>query len=87
MAVSSGQVLVGTVPMQIDGMSTNPIKLHIHNMDNTRAVFIGNGNVSITNGLALEKLDSIEIILNPGESLYAISEIGTHQISFLRQTL
>jgi hypothetical protein len=87
MAVSSGQTLIGTVPVQIDGMSTNPTKLHIHNMDNTRALFIGNGNVSITTGLALQKLDSLKIILNPGESIYAISEIGTHQISWLRQTL
>jgi hypothetical protein len=87
MAVSSGQVLVGTVPVQIDGMSTNPTKIHIHNMDNTRNIYLGNGDVSITNGLALLKLDSLEIILNPGESIYVVSEIGAHQISWLRQTL
>lgn len=86
MAITSGQQLIGTVPQLVDGISPNPSRLHIHNMDNTRAVFIGNENVSITTGLELQKLDSLELMMNPGESLYAISEIGTHTISWLRQT-
>lgn len=87
MAISTGQVLVNQVPIQIDGISTNPSRLHIHNMDNTKTLFIGNGDVSIANGLGIEKLDSIEITLNPGESLYAISETGSHLVTWLRQTL
>lgn len=86
MAITSGQQVIGTVAQLVDGISPNPSRLHIHNMDNTKLLFIGNSDVSITNGLGLEKLDSIELILNPGESLYAISETGTHMISWLRQT-
>lgn len=55
-------------------------------MDNTKLLFIGNGSVTITNGLALQKLDSVELTLNAGESLYAVSESGSHLISWLRQT-
>ena len=87
MAISTGQQLIGTVATLVDGISTNPTKLHVHNMDNTKVLFLGNGTVTISNGLALQKLDSIELILNPGESLYAISETGTHLISWLRQTM
>ena len=87
MAISTGHVLVGTIPIQIDGVSTNPSYLHIHNMDNTKVLFIGNGDVSVTNGLGVQKLDSVEITLNPGESLYAISETGSHLVTWLRQTL
>lgn len=86
MAISTGHVLVGTTPVQIDGQSPNPSRLHIHNMDNTKILFIGNGEVSITNGLGLEKLDSVEITLNPGEALYAVSETGSHLVTWLRQT-
>ena len=86
MAISTGHVLVGTIPTQIDGQSPNPSRLHIHNMDNTKILFIGNGDVSITNGLGLEKLDSVEITLNPGEALYAVSETGSHLVTWLRQT-
>lgn len=87
MAVSSGQILVSTTATIIDGISTNPTRLHIHNMDNTKVLFIGNKDVTITTGLGLEKLDSLELIVHPGESIYAISETGTHLVSWLRQTL
>jgi hypothetical protein len=55
-------------------------------MDNTKVLYIGNGDVSITTGLGLEKLDSLEITLNPGEALYAVSETGSHLVTWLRQT-
>jgi hypothetical protein len=85
-AITSGQQTIGTTAVLVDGISPNPSRLHIHNMDNTKLVFIGNGSVTIGNGLALQKLDSVELVLNPGESLYAVSESGSHLISWLRQT-
>lgn len=86
MAITSGQITVGTSAVQIDGCSANPSSIHIHNNDNTNDLFLGNGSVTTSNGLRLQKLDSIEIILNPGESLYAISAGGSHAASWLRQT-
>jgi hypothetical protein len=87
MAITSGQLTVGTTRTIVDGVSVNPSRLHIHNMENTKVLFLGNDGVTIANGLGLQKLDSIELIMNPGESLYAISETGSHLISWLRQTL
>lgn len=87
MALTSGQVTVGLTATQIDGQSPNPIVLHISNNDNTAAVFIGDGNVQVLGGLRLEKLERITITLNPGESLYAVSEKTGHVLSYLRQTL
>ena len=86
MAITSGQTTVGTSPTQIDGSSANPSRLHVHNQDNTNAVFLGNISVTTSTGLQLLKLDSIELELNPGEALYAISAGGSHTVSFLRQT-
>jgi hypothetical protein len=86
MAITSGQQTIGTTRQLVDGISANPSRLHIHNMDNTKTLYIGNNSVTISNGLALQKLDSVELTLNAGESLYAISETGTHTISWLRQT-
>jgi hypothetical protein len=86
MAITSGQTTVGTTPIGINGSSSNPSRLHVHNNDNTKTLFLGGSNVSITNGLALQKLDSIELTLNAGEALYAISASGDHIVSWLRQT-
>jgi hypothetical protein len=85
-AITSGQQLIGTTRQLVDGISPNPSRLHIHNLDNTKVLFLGNDSVSTTNGFAIQKLESMELILNAGESVYAISETGTHLISWLRQT-
>jgi len=86
--ISSGQVTVGTAdPVQIDGNSVNWTRLTIHNNDNTKVLFLGGPNVTTSNGLKLLKEETIQIDLSPNESVYAISDSGTHVISFLRQTV
>jgi len=85
MAISTGQVTVGTTPVQIDGTSPNVFRLHIHNMDSTDTVFIGNGNVSISNGLGLPKNDSLELMCYPGESVWVVSPKTGHTVSWLKQ--
>ena len=85
MTISSNQITVGTSRVQINGCSTNPSRLHIHNNDNTNDLFLGGSNVTTSNGLRLLKLDSIELSLNAGESVFAISAGGSHAVSWLRQ--
>jgi hypothetical protein len=86
MAITSGQQTINATAQLVDGISPNPSRLHIHNMDNTKVLYLGNGGVTAANGLGLQKLESIELTLNPGESLYAVSDGGDHLISWLRQT-
>jgi len=85
MAISTGQMTVGTTPLQIDGTSNSSFRIHIHNMDNTDTLFIGNGDVSITNGLGIPKLDSLEMMCYPGESIFVVSPKTGHQVSWLKQ--
>jgi hypothetical protein len=87
MAITSGHVSVGTSPTIIDGISTNPSRLHVHNADNADDLYLGNGSVTTSTGLQLTKLDSIELIMNPGEALYAVAVASGHQVSWLRQTI
>ena len=77
---------MGTSATIFDGLSTNPFRLHVHNNDNTSDLFLGNGSVTTATGLRLMKLDSIELTINPGEALYAVSASGSHQVSWLKQT-
>lgn len=87
MAISSGQTTIGLTATVIDGTSTNPSRLHIHNNDQQQNLFLGGPDVTITNGLVLEKQDTIELILNAGETLYGVSSQGGHTVSWLRQTM
>lgn len=84
--ISSGQVTIGTAPTLVDGLEVNPFRLHIHNHDNTDAIYLGASNVTTTTGLKLVKEDSIELIINPLEALYAVATKTGHIISYLKQT-
>lgn len=83
--ITTGQLTVGTVATQIDGTSANNFKMHIHNLDNTDTLFIGGPDVTITNGLGLLKLDSIELECYPLESIWVVSTKAGHLVSYLKQ--
>ena len=83
--IITGQTTIGTTPVQIDGTSTSNWKIHIHNMDNTDAVYIGNGTVTVDNGLVIQKLESVVLDCYPSETLFAVSTKAGHKISWLRQ--
>ena len=85
MAISSGQLTIGTAPTLIDGTFNSNWRLIIQNMDNTDAVYIGNSNVSTTNGLQLLKQETLQLDMNPLENVYAVSEKAGHLVSYLKQ--
>lgn len=84
--IITGQMTVTGTPAQIDGVHVNPTRIHVHNNDNTTDLLIGGADLSLSNGLKLPKLDSLELILNPGESLWAMSANGSISLSWIAQT-
>jgi hypothetical protein len=85
MAISSGTVSVGTVASIIDGTSNSNFRLIIHNNDNTDAVYLGGPDVSVANGMKLDKGIILQLEMNPLESVFAISGKAGHIISYLKQ--
>ena len=85
MTITTGQLAVGTARVQIDGSSVSDWRLHIHNMDNTTAVYIGNETVTTANGFSLFGKDSVEMQCYPNEHVFVVSSKGNHEISFLKQ--
>ena len=82
--ISSGTQTVGTAAVQIDGNSTHWTHLHIRNNDSTKTLFVGNANVTIANGLPVDKLVTIEFDIPPNEQIFMVSESGNHSVSWLR---
>lgn len=86
MTIKSGVVAITGTATRINGASVNPIRLTIHNNDNTDDLFLGNGTVTVGSGLVVGKLETIQIILNPGETLYGVVSGNTpHSLSWLSQ--
>jgi hypothetical protein len=86
MPISSGQVTVGTTRVQIDGTSASVYRLHIHNSDNQVNLYLGGSDVTTANGLILEKTDSTEIQVSPGDSVWVVSSSNNHLVSYLKVT-
>jgi hypothetical protein len=88
MPLFSGQTSVGTAATLIDGIAyNNPVLLHIHNNDNTDAVYIGGPDVTTSNGLKLLKQDSLEITLHQANTIYCVSTKSGHVVSWIAQKL
>lgn len=86
--VISGQTTVGTAATLIDGVAwQNPVVMHLHNNDNTDAVYIGGPDVTTANGLTLLKEESIELTLHQANQIYAVSGKAGHLISWIAQKL
>jgi len=88
MPLFSGNTTVGTAATLIDGIAWhNPVLLHIHNNDNTDAVYIGGPDVTTSNGLRLLKQDSLELTLHQANQIYCVSSKTDHTVSWIAQKL
>jgi len=85
MALTTSQVTVTTSPTLLAATKTNPQHIHLHLHDNTDNVYLGNSTVTTSTGMRLIKQDSFEVILLPGNALYAIITTGTATVSTLVQ--
>lgn len=82
--VESGRLIVGTTPIQVDGVGVSPIRIYIHNESNEKLLYLGNGNVSTTNGFGIDKASVQDFLLFPGQSLWMVSDTAGHPVSYLR---
>ena len=85
--IHHGVVSVGTEATFVGPLSVMPYRMHLHNNDNTDAIYIGGTGVTTSNGLRLLKQDSFEMILNPKDAIYAISTKSGHFVSYFAVTL
>ena len=83
MAINTGQVTVTTTRIQIDGTSTSPYQLILHN-SGTNSVYLGNEAVNENNGFNLHTNTTLIINLPPLSALFAIASSGNHELSWMR---
>lgn len=84
MSIFSGSQTVGVVASQIDGASVHWTHLHIRNNSSTKTLFIGNSDVTVANGLPVDKLTTMEFDLPPNQHLFMVSDSGDHSVSWLK---
>ena len=86
MAVSNAQFTVGLTAVPIDGRSEMPYRILIQNMDDSADAYIGNENVTITNGYRLAKGEVVQLVVNPLATIYVVSNKAGHRMCWIRDS-
>lgn len=86
MAIVTGQLTVNSTPIAVNAPNVMPLRIHIHNNDNTSNLIVGSEGLTVSNGLMLPKLDSLDLTLNPMEVIYLLSSGSPIQASYIVQS-
>jgi hypothetical protein len=85
LAITTGHTSIGLTASLVDGTSNSDFRLTIHNADNTAKVYVGGPNVTINNGLGIEKLTTMQFDMYASQELYAVSDKTGHIIHWMKQ--
>jgi hypothetical protein len=84
------QVTIGTAAVQILGTQDNPVQVILHNAEKSSNEFIwfgGSSAVTTSTGAHLDNSDTYQLVLKPGNELWAITNSGTKALHVLSQEL
>lgn len=84
MAITSGQLTVGTTRVQVDGNSTGWAHLHIKNLDANNRLYVGSSDLTLENGYHVDKKEFIEFDIPPGQAVYLLTSTGTIDVAWMR---
>jgi hypothetical protein len=89
MPLQTAQYSVGTAAVEIMSPKTNPTQVLLHNAEksgNNYIFFGGSSAVTTSTGIHIDPSDNYQIILQPGNSLWAIAS-ATRDLHVMWQVL
>jgi hypothetical protein len=84
MAITSGQITVTTTRVAVGTSSADRFTLHVHNGSATNNIFLGGNDVTAATGFNLHASTTQVFEMMPGDTLYAISSTGSHDMSWMK---
>jgi hypothetical protein len=84
------QVTIGTAAVQILGTQDNPVQVILHNADKSSNEYIwfgGSSAVTTSTGAHLDNAGTYQLVLKPGNELWAITDSGTKPLHVIAQEL
>jgi urease beta subunit len=88
--LNTKQVAVGTTAVEIIGRNQNPVQVLLHNAvksSNEYIWFGGSNAVTTSTGAHLDNAATYQIVLQPGNELWAITNAGTKELHVMWQVL
>jgi len=84
------QVTVGTASVQILGENQGPVQVILHNGEKSSNEYIwfgGGSAVTTSTGAHIDNADTYQLVIQPGNELWAITDAGTKTLHVLWQAL
>jgi hypothetical protein len=88
--LNTKQVEVGTAAVQIVGTYSNPVQIILHNGEKSgnKYIWFGGGSaVTTSTGAHLDNSETYQLVLKPGNELWAITDSGTKTLHVIAQEL
>lgn len=85
MAITQTAFSVGTAAILIVDRDDNPqqVTLHNHEHANNHEIYVGASNVTAANGLHVRHTETLQIVVAPGDQLYAIADGASRDLRVL----
>jgi len=81
---TSAQVTIGVTATVLVAANIADQTAYLHNLGGG-AVYIGDANVTTSNGYKLDNGDKLTVSVGDHEGLYAVTASGTHVVAVLKQ--
>jgi hypothetical protein len=88
--LNTKQVTVGTAAVNVLGTHSGPIQVILHNAEKSSNEFIwfgGGSAVTTSTGAHLDDATTYQLVIQPGNELWAITNSGTKALHVLWQEL
>lgn len=90
MALQTKQVTVGTAAVQVLSQNMNRIQVLLHNGEKSSNEYIwfgGAATVTTSTGAHIDNADTYQLIIQPGNELWAVTNSGTKTLHVLWQVV
>jgi hypothetical protein len=87
MSISQSAITVGTALVEVVSPDIQPIRVTIHNLENTnnRFVYLGGSTLVAGQSIHVDASEILQITLDPGDALYARTTSGSYSLGVMTQ--
>jgi hypothetical protein len=87
MSISQTAITVGTALVEVVAPDIQPVRVTIHNLENTnnRFVYLGGSTLVAGQSIHVDASEILQITLDPGDALYAITSSGSYSLGVMTQ--
>jgi hypothetical protein len=87
MPISQTAITVGTALVEVVAPDIQPVRVTLHNLENTtnRLIYLGGASLVAGQSIHIDASDILQITLDPGDAFYARTTSGSYSLGVMIQ--